>query len=104
MGPDPRAGGRRGILSADREMLQRSTLIQQIADTGVVAVYLPKKWSSSPRLWQAAHILFSWPRITEVFATSPFGSAWLVPSAFSDNAQFREVRPMGDRVSPQGAS
>ncbi|WP_333832048.1 hypothetical protein [Rubrimonas sp.] len=93
--------GGRGLLSADREMLQRRTLVQQIAQTGLIAVYLPKKWASSHKAWQASHILFWWPRIVATFESARNGSAWYVPGSFDETQPFREVRPFGEQISDQ---
>lgn len=50
--------GGQAILSADRRMLQRPTLIAQIARTGITGIYLREGYASADRVRQAAHMLF----------------------------------------------
>lgn len=97
-----RAGGD-GLISADREMLKRHTLIQRIAETGVIGVYVGGAWATADRVRQAAHLLYWWPKIRETFATSERGSAWIVPSGFTDRKDFRAVRPFGRPIAEQGS-
>jgi len=68
-----------GVISADRRMLQRPTLIQKITDHVMKAVFLPAEWANSKRVHQASHILYWWPTIEQCFIESPSGSAWIVP-------------------------
>lgn len=76
------AGGR-AILSADRAMLRRPTLIQKISDLGVMGIYLPSEWAAATRQYQAAHILYWWPKIEATIETGTLGSAWIVPKGFN---------------------
>lgn len=91
--------GGQGLISADRRMLKRPTLITQIAETGVVGVYVQGGWANENRVQQAAHLLFWWPRIEETFATAPRGSAWIVPSTFDKDQALRECRPFGKPIA-----
>ncbi|WP_146149180.1 hypothetical protein [Nitratireductor sp. StC3] len=71
--------GGHGLLSADRRMLRRPTLIKQITDTGLVAIFLPAEWANSRCAYQASHILYWWPVIESHFQTVQKGTAWIVP-------------------------
>lgn len=77
-----KAGGN-AILSADRAMLRRPTLTQKISDLGIVGIYLPAEWAEAKRQYQAAHILYWWPKIELTIETSAPGSAWIVPKGFN---------------------
>jgi hypothetical protein len=72
------------ILSADRKMLARPNQIRAIAATGLVGIFLPRRWAESRRHIQAAHILYWWPRIEETIASSAKSACWRVPFGFTD--------------------
>lgn len=83
------------LISADREMLKRETLIQQISYTGIIGIYFGGAWANSGRLEQLSHLLFWWEKIeTKLRSTKP-GTAWIVPNNFSKAKDLREVRPHG---------
>ena len=67
------------IISADRRMLRRPTMIQKITQTGLRAIFLPQDWAESKRYYQAAHILYWWPKIESIISSAPSGTAWIVP-------------------------
>lgn len=75
--------GGNAIVSADRAMLKRPTLIKKISDLGLIGIYLPSEWAEARRQYQAAHILFWWPKIEQTIETSAPGSAWIVPKGFN---------------------
>jgi hypothetical protein len=70
------------IVSADRAMLKRPTLISKISQMGLIGVYLPAEWAEAKRQYQAAHILYWWPTIETVIENSKRGEAWIVPKGF----------------------
>ena len=78
------------IVSADRAMLKRPTLIKKIADLSVIGIYLPAEWANARRQYQAAHILYWWPRIEAIIETSKSGTAWIVPKGFASTSDLRE--------------
>lgn len=78
------------IISADRAMLKRPTLIKKISDFGITGVYLPAEWANARRHYQAAHILFWWPSIEKVIEESQKGTAWIVPKGFAPTSELRE--------------
>jgi hypothetical protein len=78
-----KAGGE-AILSADEMMVRRHAELVAICDAGLRLVLLPPKWSNSVRSLQASHILFWWPRIEEVLATSRPRSVYKVPWGFAE--------------------
>lgn len=89
--------GGHGILSADRNMLKRPTLIKKITDHGIIAAFLPSEWANSRRAFQASHILYWWPEIEKRFQTAEKGTSWLVPKGFGtgDLRQFVSRRKGG---------
>jgi hypothetical protein len=87
-----KAGGN-AILSADRAMLRRPTLTKKISDLNLIGIYLPAEWAEARRHYQAAHILFWWPKIERIIETSTAGSAWIVPKGFNTG----ELRPHIDK-------
>lgn len=85
--------GGHGLISADRQMLKRPTMIGKITQLGLVGVFLPAEWAESRRHYQAAHILYWWPRIADCFDASPKGSAWIVPKGMGSG----ELRAYGGK-------
>lgn len=77
--------GGKGILSADRKMLRRKSLIREISKLGLTAIFLPQNWANSRIYKQAAYILFHWPSILEVFSRSTKGTIWTTPKGFSES-------------------
>ena len=92
------------ILSADRQMLKRPTLISHIARTGLVGIYVRGGYANADRVRQAAHLLFWWPKIEAKIETAPAGSAWIVPNGFSERSDLVECRPYGKSITKRGAS
>lgn len=92
-----KAGGQ-GLISADRAMLQRPSLIKQISETGLVGVYVKGRWGQSDRVRQAAFLLFWWPTIRKTLESAPAGSAWLLPNGFTEDKDLREVRPFDQNL------
>ncbi|MBD9507939.1 hypothetical protein IB265_14215 [Ensifer sp. ENS10] len=82
--------GGNAIVSADRAMLKRPTLIEKISDLGIVGIYLPAEWGNARRQYQAAHILYWWPRIEAVIEASEPGAAWIVPKGFAATSDLRQ--------------
>lgn len=76
--------GGKGILSADRKMLRKKSLIRGISKLGLTAIYLPHNWANSRIYKQAAYILFHWPFILENFSKSPKGTIWTASKGFSE--------------------
>ncbi|TIN98294.1 MAG: hypothetical protein E5Y03_25025 [Mesorhizobium sp.] len=89
------AGGN-AILSADRAMLRRPTLMKKISDLKLIGIYLPSEWAEARRQYQAAHILYWWPKIEQTIETSAPGSAWIVPKGFNSG----ELRLYIDKQMP----
>lgn len=73
-----RAGGN-VFISADQRMLKREALLQGIADTGLIGIYLPSKWAESPRDVQLAYFIHWWRKIEVTISEATLGSAWVVP-------------------------
>lgn len=78
--------GGAGILSGDRRMLKRERVVTAIRQTSLVAIFLPSDWAGAKRHFQAAHILFWWPKLQTAYETAPRGSIWVVPRDFGNHA------------------
>lgn len=83
-----KAGGY-GLLSADRRMLKRPTLIKKITDHGMIGIFLPAEWANSKRQYQMAHIMHWWVEIEAKFQSANKGTAWFVPRGLGTGI-FRE--------------
>lgn len=95
--------GGHGLISADREMLKRPTLITQISETGLIGIYVRGGYANAPRVRQAAHMLFWWPRIEETFRKAAPGTAWIVPNGFGEAKPLRECQPFGKPINKADA-
>lgn len=82
--------GGNAIVSADRAMLKRPTLMSKISDLGIIGVYLPAEWANARRQYQAAHILYWWPKIEYAIESSAPGTAWIVPRGFAPTSDLRQ--------------
>ena len=81
--------GGHGILSADRKMLKRPTLIKRITDHGMIGIFLPAEWANSKRPYQMSHILYWWAEIEAKFQSAAKGTAWFAPKGLGTGV-FRE--------------
>lgn len=89
------SSGRNVFVSADRKMLRRPTMVQNIINLDLMAFFLPGEWGQKPRHYQAAHILYWWPKIEECIQISPAGMAWLVPKGFGTGDLRQHVEAKG---------
>jgi hypothetical protein len=97
-----RAGGN-VFISADQRMLKREALLQGIADTGLIGIYLPSMWAASPRDTQLAYFIHWWRKIEATISATTLGSAWVVPRGLGggelrqhkamENVQVRKTTP-----------
>lgn len=79
--------GGKGLISADKSMLKRPTLVRAISDTGLVAIYLPgefgegghKGYGGKGRLYQMAYAAYWWTEFQAVFGRASEGTAWRAP-------------------------
>jgi hypothetical protein len=78
-----RTGGN-AIISGDRAMLKRPELLKQISSTGLIALYLPAKWSSSTRDYQLAYFIYWWKKMEATIIDSAPGAAWIIPSGMKN--------------------
>ncbi len=83
------------VVSADREMLKRATFLQKITQTGLILVCLPKDYAEGRRQFQAAKMLYWWPKIEECVANSERGKIWIVPKGLGGG----ELREYSRRLS-----
>lgn len=83
------------LISADRDMLQRHTMIVQIALTGLVGIYVRGGYANSTRLEQLAHIFAWWPKIEEKIIDAAPGSVWIIPNGRNTQRPLRECKPFG---------
>lgn len=81
------ADGGNGIVSADKQMLKRPTLVRQISSTGLVAIYFPgefgegghKAYPGKGRMYQMAYTAYWWHSMQVTFASASEGTAWIMP-------------------------
>ncbi|MDG3440068.1 hypothetical protein [Nitrospirillum amazonense] len=92
--------GGNAILSCDRKMLKRDSLLTHIQETGLIAIYFPEEWAMAKRHFQAAHTLFWWPKIEETINTAPSGSIWIMPPDFGNRSlkQYIKKIPKSERA------
>jgi hypothetical protein len=60
-----RNDGGEAVISADRKMLRRKTLLRGISETGLVTIYLPREYAEGRRLFQLAYLAFWWDQIVQ---------------------------------------
>ncbi len=80
------------VLSSDRNMLKRDTFIQKITQTDLILIYMPADYAEGRRQYQAAKILYWWPKIEICIARSDPGRVWLVPKGMG-GGDLREYTP-----------
>lgn len=96
-------GGGNVILSADRRMLRRPTMISKITQLNLIEVFLPSEWAESRRHFQASHILYWWPHIEKCIEESDAGAGWMVPKGLGSGEIRRYVeKRKADRKSATG--
>lgn len=93
-----RTGGN-AIISGDRAMLSRQALVQQISDTGLIAIYLPSKWAQSGRDYQSAYCIYWWSKIEQAIQNFAPGSILMTPNGMGKG----ELRPYVDRRAERRA-
>jgi len=89
-----RSGGN-VFISADQRMLKRDAMLQGIAETGLVGIYLPSAWAGQRRDEQLAHFIHWWVKIEETIQASTSGSAWVVPRGLG-GGDLRQHKVMAD--------
>ena len=85
------------IVSADRKMLKRPTLIKKVCQLGLIGIYFPAEWAESRCGRQAAHMLYWWPRIEQTILACQKGTAWVVPKGFG-SGDLRQYEPKNKAV------
>lgn len=91
--------GGNGILSGDRKILARPHQLMAIQQNKLVGVFLNKDWANARRHEQAAHIIWWWPRIEDLFTQSKQSQCWQIPFEFGKTAHAMEVTPSFDKVA-----
>jgi hypothetical protein len=74
-----RTGGN-AIISGDRAMLDREALVSQISQKGLIAIYLPSKFSQAGRNYQMSYCVYWWEKIEMAIAEASPGSILLSPN------------------------
>lgn len=74
------ADGGRAIISGEKEMRSVPHYLKAIQETGVVAYYMPARFSQFKMEAKAGHVLTWWNPIIEHAASAASGSQWMVPS------------------------
>lgn len=77
------ADGGQVIISGEREMRSVPHVQKGIAETGVIAYFVPTAWNAFKMEDKAGHLLIWWNRIVGHAATAPAGSLWLIPPSQS---------------------
>lgn len=77
-----RSGGN-ALISGDRAMLKREKLVSQISATGLIAIYLPSKWSQSRGHEQMAYCMWWWKKIESTIIQATPGSVWITPNGLA---------------------
>lgn len=90
--------GGNAIISADRAMLKRPSLLEKLKVNSIVAVYLPSEWASSKRNHQAAHILYWWPHIEAALTSSAPGDVCIVPRGFAGTSEIRHYKNVDHNI------
>ncbi|MEQ1801792.1 MAG: hypothetical protein ABL989_07720 [Gammaproteobacteria bacterium] len=84
------ADGGTVIISGDKAIRSVPEVQRAVAETGVIAFYLPSRWNHWDMARRSAFILSWWERILAKARESESGSAWIIPAGWEDGA-FREV-------------
>lgn len=60
------------VISADRRMLRRRTLLRTLSETGLITIYLPREYAEGRRLFQLSYLAFWWDQIVrELYQAAP---------------------------------
>ncbi len=87
--------GGNGILSADRTMLKRPTLVELVRKSGLVAIYLPSSWARQPLPIQASRLINWWPKLERKYEEAGPGTIWLIPGGSTGG--IREYKDLNSR-------
>lgn len=85
-----RNDGGDAVISADRKMLRRKTLLRTLSETGLVTIYLPHEYARGRRLFQLSYLAFWWDRIVEELQQAAQGDILAAPRNIGAGA-FRKV-------------
>jgi hypothetical protein len=78
------AEGGQAIITADAGMLKRPHQIVAIQQSGIIGVLLSSAWAEGRRHFQAASLIYHWPKIEAQLLASQPGDFWRVPSTIDD--------------------
>ena len=83
--------GFKGVLSADRAMLRRPTMIEALKQLEYVAIYIPKDFANGNIEYQKSYIIYWWTEIQKTFNTAETGTIWMSPKGLAGGSVRRIV-------------
>jgi hypothetical protein len=78
------------VISADRKMLRRKTLLRTLSETGLITIYLPREYAEGRRLFQLSYLAFWWDQIVRELQRATQGDILAAPRQIGAGA-FRKV-------------